>query len=264
MFDVFADYHTHTRYSHGSGTVRDNVDAARRRGLSGVAITDHGPGNLPWVGIGRAERLLTLRDEVRRVEAEFGDIRVFAGVEANIISVDGRLDVPRPILKELDITLCGLHPTVIPASFSDYLHLFGLNSLSRIFTGLAPRARLVNTKALVEAVHRYDIDIITHPGLHLSIDTAELARACAKRGTALELNASHNKLTVDFARVAAREGCRFAIDSDAHRPERVGALGPALAVAEAAGLSPEQIINVWPTGHSSSAGSAAGQDYRQD
>ena len=38
------DYHTHTIFSHGKGTIADNVEAARSKGLKGIAITDHGPG----------------------------------------------------------------------------------------------------------------------------------------------------------------------------------------------------------------------------
>ena len=35
------DLHVHTVYSDGSGTVREVLEAARRRGLEGLAITDH-------------------------------------------------------------------------------------------------------------------------------------------------------------------------------------------------------------------------------
>lgn len=243
MFEVFADYHTHTRYSHGTGSVLDNVQAARRKGLAAVAITDHGPGSLPWIGVRGAERLRAVAEEAHGCDRLFKDIRVLAGVECNVMTLDGDLDVPKRILKELDLTLCGLHPTVVPPSLRDAALLFGLNSLSRHSRRLARRARVANTKALTEAVRRYDVDIVTHPGLKLSIDTRELARVCAQRGTALELNASHSRLTVEFARIAAREGCRFAIDSDAHRPADVGRFGPAIVIAEAAGLTAEQIIN---------------------
>ena len=42
----FADYHTHTLYSHGKGTIQQNVEAAQRKGLKEIAITDHGPGHI--------------------------------------------------------------------------------------------------------------------------------------------------------------------------------------------------------------------------
>ena len=50
------DIHTHTTYSHGKGTIEENVNAALALGLEEIAITDHGPGHLTY-GIDKALRL---------------------------------------------------------------------------------------------------------------------------------------------------------------------------------------------------------------
>ena len=42
------DYHTHTIFSHGIGTIEDNVKIAIEKGLSSIAISDHGPGHLTY------------------------------------------------------------------------------------------------------------------------------------------------------------------------------------------------------------------------
>lgn len=248
---LFADYHTHTKYSHGTGTIRENVEAARARGLEEVAISDHGPAN-PVLGIRGSGVLLDIKKEAAYYNGRYDDIRVLTGVEANIVGSDGKLDIPASILKQLDIVLAGLHRftwfTDPRAGMTMYLEnplsKLGLGALSR---RLAAKARLHNTKAVVEAVYRYDIDIITHPGLHMSIDTYELARACAKRGTALEINASHGTSLAEFARAAASQGVSFAINSDAHHPRDVGRLEPGLAVAESLGLTADRIINARQT-----------------
>ncbi|HOR86487.1 MAG TPA: PHP domain-containing protein, partial [Bacillota bacterium] len=39
---LYADYHTHTIYSHGTGSIMDNVTAAKNKGLTEIAVTDHG------------------------------------------------------------------------------------------------------------------------------------------------------------------------------------------------------------------------------
>lgn len=241
MLKLFADYHTHTLYSHGKGTVEENILAAKARGLEEVAITDHGPASAPWVRTPLA-KFRQLKQEVRSCQESYPDVKVLAGVEANLTGAGGEIDVPPRVVRELDLLLVGFHPDVLPASVADGW-LFLRNRLGRFHRGLARRARVENTKALVEAVYRHPVDIITHPGLKVSIDTAELARACAKKGTALEINAGHGYMTVEFCRVAAREGAEFVIDSDAHRPGDVGRLDRGLAIAERAGLTARQIRN---------------------
>lgn len=247
---LFADYHTHTRHSHGAGTVGENIEAAREKGLEQVAIADHGPAN-PFLGVKRSEVLLDIKKAVLAYNSRYDDIKALAGVEANIVGSDGELDVPRSVLNQLDIVLAGLHRFTWFTDWRAGLTMYVENPCSKMNLGgisrrLAAKARVHNTKAVVEAVYRYDIDIITHPGLHMSIDTCELARACAKRGTALEINAAHGTSLTEFARVAASQGVSFAISSDAHHPRDVGRLEPGLAVAEKLGLTADRIINARP------------------
>jgi putative hydrolase len=87
------------------------------------------------------------------------------------------------------------------------------------------------------------IDIITHPGAKADINTKELARAASKRGTLLEINASHGFMTVEYVKIAMKEGVNFVIDSDAHKPEDVGNFEKGIRVAVEAGLPAERIVN---------------------
>lgn len=242
MMQIYADYHTHTRYSHGRGTVEENIRAGIAKGLEAVAISDHGPAGI-GIGIRNADTLQEIQQEVEACKEKYPVIRPLTGVEANVISLDGALDVPEARLQELDIVMAGLHWQIIAASLQDQAGLVFGNILGRYSRRAAAKARVANTKALVEAVNRYKIDVITHPGLKMSIDTKELACAAAKRGTALEINASHGRMTPEYVRVGLQEGVKFAIGSDAHRPERVGEFDRALQIAAAAELTAEEIIN---------------------
>ena len=38
---LYGDYHTHTIYTHGTGSIEDNVKTAIKRGLKQIAITEH-------------------------------------------------------------------------------------------------------------------------------------------------------------------------------------------------------------------------------
>ena len=48
------DLHTHTTYSHGKGSVGDNVKVALDKGLEYIAISDHGPGHI-FYGMNRQD-----------------------------------------------------------------------------------------------------------------------------------------------------------------------------------------------------------------
>lgn len=237
MVSLFADWHTHTRFSHGKGSILDNVGMARKHGLSSIAITDHGPRNIL---VGSSEKkLLQLRELVDRYNELYDDIEILAGVEANVVDLDGNLDVSPYVLARLDIVLVGLHKWVMPGDLYTAIHFHLPNSLGIDYA----RLRRLNTEAITNAVKRYEVDIVTHPGLHINIDTRELARVCKERDTLLEINASHGYLTLEYIKIAREEGARFVINSDAHRPQDVGSLGAGIALVSEAGLTVGEIAN---------------------
>ena len=69
-YGIFADLHTHTTYSHGKGSVEDNVRAAKFRGLSCLAVTDHGVRH-PLVGVKR-EKFAAMRRDVSAAAEKYG------------------------------------------------------------------------------------------------------------------------------------------------------------------------------------------------
>src|SRR5690606_28048129 len=111
-YELFADYHTHTHHSHGVDSVNENVRAAAEKGLSAVAISDHGPASLFGVGVASLDTFDTIRKEVDAVREAYPDLDVLLGVEANIVSITGELDVPPSWQDRFDIVLVGLHPLV--------------------------------------------------------------------------------------------------------------------------------------------------------
>jgi putative hydrolase len=241
LYTITADYHTHTRYSHGKGSILDNVEAARKKGLNQIAISDHG---FNHIGIGMSlSDIKFMKEEIRSLNQRFPDIQILMGIEANLISMDGKIDIPEQYLKEFDLILMGFHKAAKPDSVKDGWQLFVRNGLDKLFPFSREKLRQTNTHAMIKAIERYPIRIITHPGAKIDIDSRELARAAAKMGTALEINASHGYMTVEYAKIALAEGATFVISSDAHVPERVGDFEKGIAIARAAGIPPHRIIN---------------------
>lgn len=245
--ELVADLHTHTTYSDGRGTPRENVLAALHRGLRAVALTDHGPASL-GTGVRGAGSFLAQKKEVAGFAADYPEIKVLVGAEAAVTGPDGQLDIPRQVAVELDILLAGLHPFCLPADFGA-LTRFTLPNLTARW-GMGDRKKLANanTKALVEAVHRHRVDIITHPGLLMPVDLDELARSCSRCSCALEVNTGHHYNKEEVVRAAMRWGASLAVNSDAHFPRSVGELSPGASLLERMGFPPEKVINSTQSG----------------
>lgn len=244
MWRFTADYHTHTKYSHGKGTVEQNVQAAVERGLKEIGIADHGPANWRWIGIRRITDFDRMIHDVEEARRQYPEIKILAGAEANLISYDGDIDIPEHYLERLDQILLGFHTMIIPKTWGDGWRFICSSLAARLGEERYQQAREANTLALIAAVRRYPIKIVTHPGLKVAINSPDLAKACVERGTALEINARHGVESIGFVISAATSGVHFALSSDAHAPNDVGLLEPAALAARAADLSASQIINV--------------------
>lgn len=241
MIRLYADYHTHTVYSHGTGDIIDNVMAARKKGLREIAITDHGIRHFAY-GV-KSKDIPRMREEIDRINDNNEGIKVLLGMECNIISTDGDIDMNDEIRKYLDILLVGFHMMVLPKNMKEFLNIYGRNYTSKIFNIGTEGIAKINTESMIKAIQRHKIDIITHPGARIPLDTTLVARAAAKAGTAMEINSHSSYMRAEHVIAAAKEGVRFVIDSDAHRPEDVGNLQNGLDIAEEAGLKSDQIIN---------------------
>lgn len=223
---IIADYHTHTRYSHGKGTIRENVEAAIKRGLKAIGICDHGPGHYLY-GVKR-EKIYQMRREVDKLNREYKEIEILLGVEANIIGFDGTIDVDEEIIEMLDILLLGFHYGVLFRSVGNYLFMNVANPVSKLLPIGRDRIIERNTEAIVKAIERYPIDIITHPGDKVKLNTKKVAEAAYAKGVALEINEKHNELSVENLKIALDTKVDFYINSDAHRPEEVGMVDEAI------------------------------------
>jgi putative hydrolase len=235
------DYHLHTNYSDGRATMREMVEAAMAKGLSEAAITEHGPRTIKS-GVPNAATYLTIKKDAQLLNQELHKIKILVGAEASVTGVNGEIDVPSDIYQQLDLLLVGLHPYVWP-HFSGLGLLVG-NPLRHLSKSFYQKIVNTNTKALIEVMSRHPVDVIAHPGLVLPVDISELAKACAKTETLYEFNTGHFYQTAEEISLAAKEGVKFIINSDAHFPETVGELEQGLAVLAQAGVPSAQIVNV--------------------
>jgi len=239
--DFKGDYHIHSTYSDGRGTLSEIAAAARECNLTEVGISDHGPRNI-GTGVKNEKVFLTINEELRRLQRQYPSLVLRTGAEADVISPDGTLDISKSIIERLDYLLVGLHPYVLPRGIGGagwVLRNLAAGGNSR----LGRMVRNQNTKALVEAVYRHDVMAVTHPGLKMEIDIPEAARACIARDTAWEINTGHKFPGYTEVREAARCGVDFIVNSDAHYVETVGSFQYGSWVLEKAGVPGERVKN---------------------
>jgi len=225
-----ADYHTHTVFSHGTGSVSDNVGAAIKLGLNEIGITDHGTANLAY-GIKRRS-IKQYIDAIEAAGKQFADrIRVKTGIELNLIGLDGSADIP-PGFK-FDILIMGYHKSALTKD---------IKTMWAFISGKSHKQAITNAYML--AIQRYRINIVSHPGYGVPVDYRMLGRACADYGALFEINEKHADLSAEDIQAAASEGARFVISSDAHRPQDVGKTPGAIELVKSAGLSLKQLANI--------------------
>ena len=196
--DLRGDLHSHTVASDGHASLHEMALAARARGLSYLAITDHSKRLAMAHGLGAA-RLAAQIDEIDGLNAQLKGITLLKGIEVDILE-DGQLDLPDTILARLDLVVGAIH---------SHFDLSRERQTERIlramdhpsFTLLAhPTGRLIDSR------EPYDIDML------------RVIRKAKSRGCFLELNAQPERLdlTETACRMAKDHGVLVSIDSDAH------------------------------------------------
>lgn len=92
------DYHVHSTFSDGVSTLAQNVDAARRRGLRKLCLSDHVRADTGWLP-GYATAVSAFQG---------GDLEVLAAAEVKILDAAGTLDFPAEY-PDLDLVLIADH-----------------------------------------------------------------------------------------------------------------------------------------------------------
>lgn len=236
-YEMAYDLHTHTIYSHGKGTVEENVREAFNQGMEFVAISDHGPGHL-FYGINRND-FVNIRNDVERMNVKYPKMNVRMSVEANIVKGGNGLDLRSEEFEEFDFIIAGYH-----------YGLFGCDCIRNWLWNKGvkwseEKLRASNTEMVIHALRQNDISILTHPGDKGPFDIRAIAEVCAETDTLMEINTWHGHMTEEEIRIAAEvKDVKFIISSDAHSPGRVGDFREGLERAARAGLDLSRIVNI--------------------
>lgn len=221
------DFHVHTHYSDGTSEPVKMVEAATARGLKGIAITDHGP-ELS-VGISPT-KIGQMMNDVEIVKKD-ADIPVLLGIEANIIGLDGGIDIDEEALDRLELVVGGLHNLASPARVSEAIAKDYLETV-------------MNTIKLQK------IDVLAHPfWFHEDLskyisqeDMEDFAKLAMEKGVAIELNTKYHSPSREVLTTCLREGVKLSLGTDAHTPREVGDLTWQMNIIKKVGAKKEDLV----------------------
>jgi len=233
---ILADYHTHTKYSHGKGTIEENVLEAISKGIKTIGISDHGYKHLSY-GI-KLNDIYKMREEIDKLNEKYSNIEILLGMECNILDCHGNIDIHDKIIENCDYIMAGYHFASTPTSLKSMLNHCNNYMIKN------EKSKEYNTKALINAMRNNDIFIITHPGDKGEVYIEEVAKIAKSTDTRLEINSSHGFLNANQLMKIKNIGNKFVIGSDAHIPQNVGNFDLAMKIIKEANVDISLIENI--------------------
>jgi DNA polymerase (family 10) len=225
LADLTGDLHMHTTASDGTASIQEMADAARSKGLSYIAITEHSKRVAMARGLD-GKRLRQQWMDIDRFNQGVNDFFVFKGVECDILE-SGELDLPDDVLSEADWVLASVH--------------YGQDQ---------PSAQI--TRRILNAIENPNVDVIAHPTGRLidrrkayAVELDEVFKAAVEHRKKLELNANPARLDLNdvFCAKARQLGIPIVINSDAHSPDGINVLRFGINQARRAGLTKADVFN---------------------
>lgn len=217
---LIADLHVHSLFSAcGLHTCLELIEHGRRIGIKAMAITDHGRavgGHLTSVFF-------------ERFQSPYPDLKIYKGIEHNVLDEKGTVDVEWTIMPFVDLLLLGVHPNLKPGRSKEH------------YTDMVLAAMEKNPF----------VDIISHPNDPMyPVDYKIAAKKARERGMALELNNSkilYKRSTtedaLDLIHACGEAGCMMAVNSDTHALLELGRDDAVRPLLEKAKFPEELIVN---------------------
>jgi DNA polymerase (family 10) len=227
--DIRGDLHMHTTASDGAASIEEMIQAARQRGLSYIAITDHSQ----RVSMARGldpKRVLAQWKEIDRIRESLPKgFTLLKGIECDILEKGG-MDLPDDVLAQADWVIASVH--------------YGQKQ---------PREQI--TDRILGALHNPHVSVIAHPTGRLlnkrepyQVDLDAVMLAAKKNRKLLELNANPVRLDLNdvYCAAAKQHGIPIVIDTDAHAPDEMAVMQYGIVQARRAGLTKSDVANTRP------------------
>lgn len=227
MYRIAADLHTHTLVSnHAFNTITEMARAAKEMGYCALAVTDHGPAmpDSPHIWYFY---------NVRRLPDVLEGIPVLKGAEANVMDVNGTLDLPAEVLNGLDWVIASIHTDCLPGTLT-------VEQATNLWLKVAENPAVDMIGHSEQAKHVYDYERVT--------------KVFAERHKVVELNGNSWAVRPEgagnmkaLALACKKAGCPVALNSDAHSIYQMQAgVGHLVRLLEEIDFPEELVVNSSP------------------
>ncbi|MDO8546582.1 MAG: DNA polymerase/3'-5' exonuclease PolX [Nitrospirales bacterium] len=221
-------FHNHTVWSDGAATLEQMVEAARVLGYRYIGISDHSQSAFYANGL-KEDRIRAQHAEIDAVQKTFPDIRIFKGIEADILA-DGAMDYPDEILATFDFVIASVHSR---------FNLSEEDQTNRICRALAnPYVTMLGhaTGRLLLSRDAYRVDM------------KKVLDAAAAHKKIVEINANPHRLDLDWrlCGYAKERGIAFSINPDAHSTDGLEDVPFGVNVARKGGVTAGDVVNTLP------------------
>lgn len=231
---IKGDFHVHSSYnlepSHDLGvdSYEELIEKAKELGYEYIAFADHNPSvsnhsTSDIVGIMRKRF-----EHLQLLSIKYERIHLFISCEVDILPT-GQLALPDEAFDYVDFIIASVHSS------------FRLD-------------RETQTSRVLKALSHPKVKIFGHPtgrliGKREEIDVLwdKVFAYCAKKNIALEINSATPRLDLPDSLVfdAAKYGCVFAINTDAHAKQSLDTMQYGVTVARRGWLEKKSVINTW-------------------
>jgi DNA polymerase (family 10) len=218
-------FHNHTTRSDGTDTLEEMVKAARKQGYDYIGISDHSQSAFYAQGL-KTDLLLEQEKEVRLIQEKYPDIRIFWGIESDILA-DGSLDYESEVLKKFDFVIASVHSR---------FKMDKKDMTARILKAIRnPCTRFLGhpTGRLLLGRKGYDLD------MEAVLDEA------AQCGVAVELNSNPARLDIDWrwGPEMRKKNVFISVNPDAHETAGLQDTRYGIAMARKAMISTDRVVN---------------------
>ncbi len=223
--DIRGVFHVHSNWSDGNATLREMIQGCIDLGYEYVGISDHSKSAFYAKGL-KEDEVFKQHEELEKLAKEFKEIRIFKGIEADILG-DGAIDYDEKVWPKFDFIIASVHSR------------FGM-------------AEKEMTQRIIKAMENPYVTFLGHPTGRLilerepyALNMHEVIDAASRLGVVMELNASPHRFDLDWRHCpyAKSKGTKLSINPDAHSVVGLDVVKFGIGIARKGWLEPKDIVN---------------------